>query len=126
MDHFSFDRRGARSPGISGRAVRPRMRLARSRWGLLAVFAASLLLFPSLQLAAREREPNSVYTARRAALTAKLSAPVVLFGFTGDENSSPSYVFNQEENFYYLSGHNEEGAAILLLPPNAAQKGWKG
>ncbi len=93
-----------------------------------ARIAASLvaLLFLSLPLAAREREPNSVYAARRAALTTKLSAPVILFGFTGDENSSPSYVFNQEENFYYLTGHNEEGAAILLLPPQAAGKGWKG
>ena len=77
-------------------------------------------------LFAREREPNGVYAGRRSALAAKLGAPVVLFGFTGDENSSPSYVFNQEENFYYLTGHNEEGAAILLLPPTAAQKGWKG
>jgi Xaa-Pro aminopeptidase len=84
------------------------------------------LLVASLPAAAREREPNSVYAARRAALTAKLSAPVILFGFTGDENSSPSYVFNQEENFYYLTGFNEEGAAILLLPPQAAEKGWKG
>jgi Xaa-Pro aminopeptidase len=86
-------------------------------------FALAVLALP---LAAREREPNSVYAARRAALTSKLSAPVILFGFTGDENSSPSYVFNQEENFYYLTGHNEEGAAILLLPPQAAEKGWKG
>jgi Xaa-Pro aminopeptidase len=88
--------------------------------------ALGLALLVLLPLGAREREPNSVYAARRAALTAELSAPVVLFGFTGDENSSPSYVFNQEENFYYLTGHNEEGAAILLLPPGAAGKGWKG
>jgi Xaa-Pro aminopeptidase len=91
----------------------------------IAAFALALLVLPPA-LAAREREPNSVYAGRRAALTAKLSAPVILFGFTGDENSSPSYVFNQEENFYYLTGHNEEGAAILLLPPGAAEKGWKG
>ncbi len=50
----------------------------------------------------------------------------MLFGYTGKENSSPSYVFNQEENFYYLTGHNEEGAALLLLPADAAEKGWKG
>jgi Xaa-Pro aminopeptidase len=77
-------------------------------------------------LASRERQPNSAYAARRAALRRELSAPVILFGFTGDESSSPSYVFNQEENFYYLTGHNEEGAAILLLPPGTAEKGWKG
>jgi Xaa-Pro aminopeptidase len=32
----------------------------------------------------------------------------------------------QEENFYYLSGHNEEGAALLLVPESAEQKGWTG
>ena len=88
--------------------------------------AAALLMLLTLPLAAREREPNSVYAGRRANLSAKLAAPVILFGFTGDENSSPSYVFNQEESFYYLTGHNQEGAALLLLPPGAAEKGWKG
>ena len=92
----------------------------------IAVCSAIVCVLVILPAAAREREPNAVYAARRAALTTKLSAPVVLFGFTGNEDSSPSYVFNQEENFYYLTGHNEEGAAILLLPSNAAEKGWKG
>jgi Xaa-Pro aminopeptidase len=32
----------------------------------------------------------------------------------------------QEENFYYLTGHNEEGAAMLLVPDSADQKGWSG
>jgi Xaa-Pro aminopeptidase len=76
--------------------------------------------------AAREREPNSVYAERRARLVAQVNAPVVLFGFTGKEDSSPSYVFLQEPNFYYLTGHNEEGAALLLVPADAADKGWKG
>jgi Xaa-Pro aminopeptidase len=29
---------------------------------------------------------------------------------------SQAYVFAQEENFYYLTGHNEEEAALLLMP----------
>jgi len=33
-----------------------------------------------------------------------------LWGFTGREEVSQAYVFGQEENFYYLTGHNEEGA----------------
>jgi Xaa-Pro aminopeptidase len=98
-------------------------------WRRLALgYAAILLVLLALPaaLAGREREPNSAYAGRRTELAAKLAAPVVLFGYTGRENSSPSYVFNQEENFYYLTGHNEEGAALLLLPPGAAEKGWKG
>ena len=52
--------------------------------------------------------------------------PIVMFGYTGHEEANPSYVFMQEENFYYLTGHNEEGAALLLVPESAAQKGWTG
>ena len=73
-----------------------------------------------------EREPNSVFAERRAKLIAAVNAPIVLFGYTGHEEANPSYVFMQEENFYYLTGHNEEGAALLLVPESAAQKGWTG
>lgn len=68
----------------------------------------------------REREPNSVYAARRAKLAAEVDAPVVLWGFTGREEASQAYVFAQEENFYYLTGHNEEGAALVILPSSKA------
>jgi Xaa-Pro aminopeptidase len=93
---------------------------------LLALAVATLLALLTAPISAREREANSVYASRRANLVAQLDAPVVLFGYTGRENSSPSYVFLQETNFYYLTGHNEEGAALLLVPAGAADKGWKG
>jgi Xaa-Pro aminopeptidase len=64
----------------------------------------------------REREPNSVYAARRAKLAAQVDVPIVLWGLTGREESSQTYVFEQEENFYYLTGHNEEGAGLVILP----------
>jgi len=72
----------------------------------------------------RQREPNGEYAARRARLRAQMDAPIVLFGYTGRENASDAYVFNQENNFYYLTGDNEEGAALLLVPDSAAAKGW--
>jgi Xaa-Pro aminopeptidase len=85
-----------------------------------AVAAAALFYFlaPSAATAQerREREPNSVYAARRAKLAAEVDAPIVLWGFTGREEASQAYVFAQEENFYYLTGHNEEGAALVILP----------
>jgi Xaa-Pro aminopeptidase len=68
----------------------------------------------------REREPNNVYTARRAKLAAQIDGPIVLWGLTGREESSQAYVFAQEENFYYLTGHNEEGAALIILPAQKA------
>src|SRR5258705_6778553 len=69
----------------------------------------------------REREPNSVYAERRARLAAQADGPIVLWGFTGREEGSQNYIFEQEENFYYLTGHNEEGAGLIILP--AGQKG---
>jgi Xaa-Pro aminopeptidase len=94
------------------------------------ILRGSLILFVLVFLAplvrAWEREPSSVFAERRAKLMAAINEPVVLFGYTGHEEANPSYVFMQEENFYYLTGHNEEGAALLLLPESATQKGWSG
>jgi Xaa-Pro aminopeptidase len=45
---------------------------------------------------------------------------VVLFGYTGNEDASEVAVFFQEPNFYYLSGHDEPGAALVLIPDAAA------
>ena len=64
----------------------------------------------------REREPNEVYAARRAKIAAQVDGPVILWGFTGREEFSQSYIFAQEDNFYYLTGHNEEGAGLIILP----------
>jgi Xaa-Pro aminopeptidase len=64
----------------------------------------------------REREPNSIYAERRARLAAQVDGPVMLWGFTGREEVSQAYVFAQEDNFYYLTGHNEEGAGLIILP----------
>src|SRR6202790_3933404 len=96
------------------------------RFSLFALICLAVLVLLAAPLAAREREPNSVYAERRARLAAELKEPVLLFGYTGRENSSPAYVFLQEPNFYYLTGHNEEGAALLLVPASATEKGWKG
>jgi Xaa-Pro aminopeptidase len=64
----------------------------------------------------REREPNSVYAERRAKLSSHVDGPIILWGFTGREESSQAYVFAQEESFYYLTGHNEEGAGLIIVP----------
>jgi len=91
-----------------------------------SVYAILLVSLLAPMLGAWEREPLNVFAERRAKLEAALNAPVVLFGYTGHEEANPSYVFMQEENFYYLTGHNEEGAALLLVPESAQQKGWTG
>ena len=65
----------------------------------------------------REREPNSAYAQRRTKLAAIVDGPIVLTGLTGREADSQTYTFSQEENFYYLTGHNEEEAGLIILPP---------
>lgn len=87
---------------------------------------AILVVACALPAPARQREPNGAYAERRAKLLTQVDGPVVLFGYTGKENDSPSYVFNQEENFYYLTGHNEAGAALLLVPAAPNGKGSNG
>jgi len=73
----------------------------------------------------REREPNSEYAARRAQLASQVDGPVVLWGLTGREEFSQAYVFAQENNFYYLTGHNEEGAGLIILPADKTEASGK-
>jgi Xaa-Pro aminopeptidase len=85
------------------------------RIGAMAAVCAVLTICTVAQQR-RDREPNEVYAARRAKIAAQVDGPVILWGFTGREEFSQSYIFAQEDNFYYLTGHNEEGAGLILLP----------
>ncbi len=113
---------------------RPRWVCARGHWSSSRRFLLGWLGLAFLALAAtaqqrREREPNSVYAERRAKLAAQADAPIILWGYTGREEFSQAYIFAQEENFYYLTGHNEEGVGLILLPGlknGAAGDGWDG
>jgi Xaa-Pro aminopeptidase len=97
------------------------MRLA-SDFRSLAVRVVLLIVILSSISAAvfaqqrREREPNQTYAERRARIAAQTDAPVILWGFTGREEISQSYIFTQEDNFYYLTGHNEEEAGLVIVP----------
>ena len=55
--------------------------------------ACGIVVFATIASSARaqqrrEREPNSVYAARRAKLAAEVDAPIVLWGYTGRDPSS--------------------------------------
>ena len=104
---------GRVSTGLSRRRSVSRG-LACGLFTLLALFVFFLL--PAIAQQRREREPNSAYAARRAKLASNIDGPIVLLGYTGKEEEAQTYVFAQEENFYYLTGHNEEEAALILLP----------
>jgi Xaa-Pro aminopeptidase len=95
----------------------------RQWWTVAVVLVFSFHAHPAEAQQRREREPNGVYAERRTRLAAQVDAPIVLWGFTGREEISQAYVFTQEENFYYLTGDNEEGAGLLLLPAPHANGG---
>jgi Xaa-Pro aminopeptidase len=102
-------------------SVRSRGRLNSATLAFLGLLCLACFAATTDAQERREREPNSVYAERRAKLAAQVDGPIVLWGFGGREEISQAYVFAQEENFYYLTGHNEEGAGLLILP--AARNG---
>ena len=75
---------------------------------------------------ARFRQPSAEYEARRASLRGKVDGPVVIFGYTGHEDASEVAVFFQEPYFYYLTGHDEPGAALVLIPDSKSGNGEAG
>jgi Xaa-Pro aminopeptidase len=86
---------------------------------LAAIAFLACCLSPAAAQQRRDREPNSVYAARRAKLASNIDGPIILLGYTGKEEEAQTYIFAQEENFYYLTGHNEEEAALIILPADA-------
>jgi Xaa-Pro aminopeptidase len=83
----------------------------------LAIFALLVfVVFPAAAQQRRNREPNSVYASRRAKLASNIDGPIILLGYSGKEEEAQTYIFAQEENFYYLTGHNEEEAGLIILP----------
>ena len=77
----------------------------------------ALLLFTAA-LPAQDREPVTVFAARRDALRQKLSGGLtVLFAYGNDSGPDSLLPFRQENNFYYLTGFDYPGAVLLLAPP---------
>jgi len=87
---------------------------------------------------ANERQANADYHARRVALAKSLEGgALVLFAPTEAEGPNNLYGFRQEDNFYYLTGWTEPGAALLinanpyveilfLADHNVTQEKWTG
>jgi Xaa-Pro aminopeptidase len=86
-----------------------------------AAFFTILSLLVSKPGFALERQPNSDYHARREALAMKAGGIVVLFAPMESDGPNDLYGFRQEDNFYYLSGSTEPGAALLIAPAAEAK-----
>jgi Xaa-Pro aminopeptidase len=61
-----------------------------------------------------DRQPGSDYHSRREALARKVGGVVVLFAATENDGPNDLYGFRQDDNFFYLSGISEPGAALLI------------
>jgi Xaa-Pro aminopeptidase len=102
------------------------------------LFLSILILISAGSMQAMERQSNADYRARRVALAARMeSGSLVLFAPTEAEGPNNLYGFRQDDNFYYLTGWSEPGAAVLInanpyteiffLPEhNVTQEKWTG
>ena len=61
-----------------------------------------------------EKQPAAVYRARRVALAARLHGGVAVL-FAAQEAQLDLTPYRQDEDFYYLTGWNEPGAALLIV-----------
>ena len=62
-----------------------------------------------------EKQPAATYHARRVALAEKLHGGAAIL-FAGEEPLLDFMPYRQDEDFYYLTGWSEPGAALLILP----------
>jgi len=90
-----------------------------SRFTSSVVLALALLASASPLARSLEKQPASVYHARRVALAAKLHGGVAIL-FAAQEPVLDFMPYRQDEDFYYLTGWNEPGAALLIASADAA------
>ena len=92
-----------------------------SRFLALAFFAAVVLV----PLAgALEKQPAGNYRARRQALADSLKGGVAIL-FAAPEPVLDFMPYRQDEDFYYLTGWNEPGAALMLVGPSGQGRTYK-
>jgi Xaa-Pro aminopeptidase len=89
----------------------------------IVILSALAVLCACTVASARFRQPNDEYSARRAKLRAGLDGPIAIYGYTGNEDASEVAIFFQEPSFYYLTGHDEPGAVLLISPDRPATAG---
>ena len=86
---------------------------------LLSSLCSAVLSLPALAI---DRQPSADYRARREALAKKLNGGAALI-FAAIEGDGPNALhgFRQNDNFYYLTGWAEPGAAVLIAPARDAK-----
>ncbi len=95
----------------------------------LYVSALALLVLSSglPALHALEKQSAGVYHARRVALAAKMPGGAAVL-FAAEESQLDFMPYRQDSDFFYLTGWNEPGAALLIVgdaPKAAAPRSYK-
>jgi Xaa-Pro aminopeptidase len=83
---------------------------------------AALAFLPSA--AALEKQPASAYHARRVALAAKLQGGAAIL-FAAPEPLLDFMPYRQDSDFYYLTGWNEPGAALMVVGPSGSSQTYR-
>src|SRR6185436_8150451 len=84
--------------------------------------AVTVLLLSAFAALAFDRQPNADYRARRDRLAAQLGKGVlVLFASTESEGQNATNGFRQDDDFYYLTGWREPGAALVIAAADGAR-----
>jgi Xaa-Pro aminopeptidase len=79
-------------------------------------FIASIIAFAaSISCHALDSVPKPEYRQRRLALADKMKTGVAIL-FANEEPTLEYQEYRQDEDFYYLTGWNEPGAAMILVP----------
>ncbi len=80
------------------------------------IFLVIVLVAASLS-SAMERQKGSDYRERRVALSKNMNGgTLILFGGTEPEGQNDLFGFRQNDDFYYLTGWAEPGAALVVSP----------
>lgn len=89
---------------------------------LLSLRVALVLALIAPAIHALETQPMATYHARRVALSQNLQGGAAIL-FAAEEPLLDFMPYRQDEDFYYLTGWNEPGAALLILAdaPTATQ-----
>ncbi|MGC9224541.1 MAG: aminopeptidase P N-terminal domain-containing protein [Terracidiphilus sp.] len=77
-------------------------------------FGSGLLFLDAPPIHALEKQPSGVYRARRVALAAELHGVVAIL-FAAEEPALDFMPYRQDSDFYYLTGWNQPGAALMIV-----------
>jgi Xaa-Pro aminopeptidase len=79
-----------------------------------SLFALLVIALAALVGHTLEKQPAATYHARRVALAEKLQGGVAIL-FAAGEDDKDLDPYRQDEDFYYLTGWNQPGAALMIV-----------